>query len=479
MPTAITSGSSQVNLTSNDFFFLDDSETIISSTNGIEFQSGSTDATLFVAGTIYADQRGIFGATGDNITINIADSATIVATSVGVGVSEDNAVVVNHGAVTSLGSIGVNLEFFSNGGTSFVNFGSVTGSNIGTAIQGRGQYVVNHGSIIGETGVHFTDGNSDPNTFINYGTVTGSSIAGGIASYGVEFNAASDGSVVQNFGTITGDTASIFSEDSANVVIKNDGLLVGDVDLGDAADIYHAGAHGIVVGQILTDEGNDTVRGGHDADDIDGGADSDNIHARGGDDTVLGGSGDDMITGGAGDDSIDGGTGSDRIRAGTGDDNILGDSGQDTIFGGAGADSINGGDSRDTIFGEGDDDVILGGGDRDVLIGGKGDDALDAGNGRDTLDGGSGDDTLTGGTGDDVFVFDRKAGDDSITDFTINTDLIDLSAFGIDFAAFTAADAVTLNANTTVIDLDALGGSGSITVEGPNFGGFIEQDFLF
>lgn len=497
MPTAITSGSSQVTLTSNSFFFMDDSETIVSTTNGISFETGSTDATLFVAGTIYADGRGVFGNTGDNITINIADSATIVATSVGVGMSEDNASLVNHGAVTSLGSIGVNLEAASRGGTSFVNHGTVAGNTIGTAIQGDAQYVVNHGSITGEIGVRFSNDNS---TFINHGTVTGSSTAAGVASYGVMVTVLDDGNVTWNFGTITGLTASYFLDGSTvDTVLHNHGLMVGDVLLGDRADAYFGGADGVVAGQILGNEGNDTVRGGHDADDIDGGADNDRLHGRGGDDTILGGAGDDYLVAGDGNDVLDGGTGKDTIRAGTGndeitagdnddvvhagtgDDTVTGDDGRDILNGGGGHDELIGGAARDILNGGREDDLLMGGGDRDILNGDQGDDSLNGGNGIDQLNGGSGDDTITGGIGDDIFIFNRKAGDDQITDFTLDQDRIDLSDFDLaDFAEFNAANAVSNSGFSITIDLNALGGSGSITLIDLNAPFvFLAGDFIF
>ena len=51
------------------------------------------------------------------------------------------------------------------------------------------------------------------------------------------------------------------------------------------------------------------------------------------------------------------------------------------------------------------------------------------GTGDDTLEGGTTDDTLTGGGGADTFVFSPGHGDDRITDFTADTDKIDLTAF--------------------------------------------------
>lgn len=458
MPTQITSGTSQVNLTSDDFYFLNTPDVLVSSTNGIVFSSGSDNATLFVSGTIFADERGIFGETGDNITINIADSATIVAQSVGVGLSEDDATLINRGDITSLTSIGVNLEFFSAGGTSFTNYGTVSGDNIGTAIQGNSQYVVNHGSISGEVGVRFS---GEGSSFINYGTVTGSSVAEGASSYGVLVTNLNDGNVTWNFGTITGLTASFFVDGSVeDTILNNHGLMVGDVVFGERADIYRAGADGVVVGRILANEGDDFVRGGHQADDIDGGDDNDILIGRGGDDIILGGEGEDTIKGGIGDDIL------------------AGDDGDDEIRGGSGSDDITGGEGRDLLYGGNDDDVLSGSAGRDTLNGGNGDDTLDGGGASDILSGGRGDDVLTGGTGSDVFVFRGNGGRDTVTDFVNGVDRIDLSDFGqFSFASLTANFTVDLHGpNGSFIDF----GNGDVLIlETMVFGNLDSSDFIF
>ncbi len=77
-------------------------------------------------------------------------------------------------------------------------------------------------------------------------------------------------------------------------------------------------------------------------------------------------------------------------------------------------------------YGSSGDDSLSGGAFRDNLQGGGGDDTLTGNGGRDTLDGGAGNDILTGGTGNDVFIY--NTGYDTITDFTIGTDKIDLTA---------------------------------------------------
>jgi Ca2+-binding RTX toxin-like protein len=109
----------------------------------------------------------------------------------------------------------------------------------------------------------------------------------------------------------------------------------------------------------------------------------------------------------------------------------------------------------------------------DTLYGGAGNDTLFGGAGNDRLSGGAGVDSITGGTGNDTFVF--LAGDssptagqhDRIVDFTIGTDLIDLSSFGgltfVGSNAFTAVNQVrvTTLAGVTTIEVNTAGANGS------------------
>lgn len=190
----------------------------------------------------------------------------------------------------------------------------------------------------------------------------------------------------------------------------------------------------------------------------------------GGDDTMFGMQGDDVLNGGSGHDTIKAGRGNDRLFGGSGDDDLSGmegadilrgDEGADTMTGGDGDDSLWGGDDDDTLMGDRDatdqsyggftshdrlfgqdgDDKLYGGSGNDLLVGGKGNDLLRGGDGNDTLFGrsgadrlygGKGADSLNGGGGADVFVFDDSDAHamDTITDFKVGEDKIDLTAFG-------------------------------------------------
>jgi len=81
-----------------------------------------------------------------------------------------------------------------------------------------------------------------------------------------------------------------------------------------------------------------------------------------------------------------------------------------------------------TNIGTKDDDVIKGLKFKDLLFGKGGDDKLLGKDGNDVLNGGTGDDKLTGGAGKDTFVFGGKhSGNDVITDFNLNKDVIEIA----------------------------------------------------
>ncbi|MGL5010600.1 MAG: calcium-binding protein, partial [Paracoccaceae bacterium] len=76
------------------------------------------------------------------------------------------------------------------------------------------------------------------------------------------------------------------------------------------------------------------------------------------------------------------------------------------------------------------DDVLTGSGAGDQLYGGNGNDVLAGGAGHDILLDGAGADTLTGGGGADVFVLSADGAPETITDFELGVDRIDLSEWG-------------------------------------------------
>lgn len=206
----------------------------------------------------------------------------------------------------------------------------------------------------------------------------------------------------------------------AGVVAKDKAALT---DLAEAADLYRALGDGDdIVGTNGDDtrtgtEGNDLITGlgGHDS--LSGGDDADVVRGGSGRDRLNGDKGDDLLDGGAGRDVAKGGAGSDTLLGGGGNDRLLGNAGNDQVVGGGGNDVLRGQAGKDTLGGGAGNDTLDGGKGNDLLLGGAGNDVLRGGTGRDRLEGGQGDDTLTGGAGPDSFVFAKKTGTDTITDF--------------------------------------------------------------
>ncbi|MFN6516408.1 MAG: beta strand repeat-containing protein [Nostoc sp. CreGUA01] len=155
---------------------------------------------------------------------------------------------------------------------------------------------------------------------------------------------------------------------------------------------------------------------------------NDNLNGTSGNDIINGLNAQDTISGNAGDDCLVGDNGDDKLYGGTGNDKLYGGNGQDTLSGDAG---------NDRLEGDNGDDKLYGGDGNDSLIGGNGQDLLVGGAGNDFLDGGKGDDNLTGGSGSDIFVLEKAAGRDTITDFSLGEgDKIGLSGLSFNQLSF-------------------------------------------
>ncbi len=174
-------------------------------------------------------------------------------------------------------------------------------------------------------------------------------------------------------------------------------------------------------------QGRDTITGTPNPDNLYGGQGDDLIRGLGKRDFIKGGGGNDIIYGGKGADVIFGEKGRDTIYGGRGNDFISGGEGKDTIYGDRGNDFISGGKGSDRLFGGAGNDTICGCEGNDTLWGGKGKDILKGGKGNDLLIGGKGRDTLTGGEGSDRFRLQVAKGTDTITDFTVGVDFLELA----------------------------------------------------
>jgi Ca2+-binding RTX toxin-like protein len=150
----------------------------------------------------------------------------------------------------------------------------------------------------------------------------------------------------------------------------------------------------------------------------------------------------DTETGGSLKDYLFGGLGNDTLSGGLGDDRLFGEGGNDTLYGNTAA-TPNG--TADGI------DLLYGGSGNDQLFGGSQNDQLFGGDGNDRLDGGTDSDFMTGGAGIDTFVMraENSYQNDSITDFDVTQDKLDVSALGI--SEFDTIKA--LNGNSTTGDM--------------------------
>ncbi|QHQ34314.1 hypothetical protein [Algicella marina] len=268
-----------------------------------------------------------------------------------------------------------------------------------------------------------------------------------------------------------------------------------------------------------------------------GSADDDTIIGLQGDDELLGRQGDDVLDAGAGEDLLSGGNGRDTLIGGEGadiliggnsvdtasyassdfavtvnlgsglatggdangdvfvsiesligssrSDNLTGDGGVNRIDGGSGSDVINGGGGNDRLYGEdgfdiisGDagDDLLSGANGQDELYGGAGEDDIRGGGGADILVGGAGNDILTGNGSIDQFIFEDGFGNDIITDFRNNRELIDFSALT---TVDEFSDLILFSQNGGADTLVIASGSDSVLLEGITVGQLSDADFIF
>ena len=173
--------------------------------------------------------------------------------------------------------------------------------------------------------------------------------------------------------------------------------------------------------------------------------------------------GSEILLGTGDNDTIDGLGGKDFIVAGAGNDSIEGGAGRDYIRGGSGDDNLSGGDDRDIVRGDTGDDTIDGGAGNDLLTGDTGDDSIVGGTGNDTIAGGSGNDTLTGGAGEDTFLFIENFGQDTITDFDVDDDVIDISMLDMEIASYSDLTIVQMGNDVTIGHTDFDGGIITLT----------------
>ena len=138
-----------------------------------------------------------------------------------------------------------------------------------------------------------------------------------------------------------------------------------------------------------------------------------------------------------------------------------------TLTGAGTNDTLTGDKTRSLIRGYDGVDTLSGAEGDDRLEGGIGADVLNGGAGNDILIGGADSDSLTGGAGRDIFVFASGDGTDTIWDFQVGIDLIDLRTIG-------AYSLSTVGSDTLV----TLNNGGTITVKGVALANLTAANFL-
>ncbi|MDZ7909616.1 MAG: calcium-binding protein [Gemmobacter sp.] len=465
--------------------------TLHSETNGIDFVTNAAeDDANFIriseTGWVFSKIRGVLlGGQGSELVNEGLIESFETVTDHGTGNTIHNIGRISGRGTGNFSAVSLGLE------TTLVNTGEITGR--GTAIRfgvpvtgigvpagtlaGRDALLDNSGSISGQTAILVATGSG--HRIGNSGSIHGSDtaiklVAGGsrIENTGEIFGgetgiavAIKGGGIVttRNLGTIGGGEAAYADTGAATDRIFNSGTLLGDVETGGGSDSLRN--LGVIDGFVRLGEAGDAYRGigaGYVTGIVFGEAGVDQLFGGQLDDRLDGGDGNDILLGFAGEDALTGGEGDDLLAGGTGDDLLLADAGNDRVQGGDGDDSGSGGAGDDS------------------LTGGRGDDDLSGGAGDDYLNGGAGEDVLTGGKGFDTFRFVLGNGDDSVTDFTYDIDLIDLRAFGLlGLQAMKDAGAIVQTAGGTLIDFGLLGGDGSVLLERIIAADLIEGDFLF
>ena len=122
----------------------------------------------------------------------------------------------------------------------------------------------------------------------------------------------------------------------------------------------------------------------------------------------------------------------------------------DSISGFAGNDQLQGNSGNDELAGNAGDDVLLGEVGNDELFGNAGNDQIQGGPGSDRLAGGADNDSLFGEAGNDTFIINPNDGEDTIGDFVVAEDTIEVAAdFG--FAnGEEVLDAIDLTGNSSL-----------------------------
>ncbi len=451
--------------------------------NGIENVRGTAVVDIFVGN---AENNRFSGFEGDDILIG-GDGSDVAEYSRDAFAGGAAAAVVNLSGVTvDLSTLGIGATGTIAAQRAYDGFGdtdiliSIEGAR-GTSLDDIFIGNAARNEFFGLEGDDYIDGGAGTDDMANYGV---DSLFGGTAGVTVDLTNAqtTGGYAIDGFGDtdVLFNIESIFGTEAADTITGDD-LANGLNGAGGNDTIYGAGGIDFLDGGAGDDvldggDGDDFLRGGTGADTLNGGdGDSDMVQYQTattglvvdletpglntGD--ALGDTYDSVesILGSLFDDTLSGDGLRNFITGNSGDDEIFGRGGDDLLSGDAGADALDGGEGNDAAYygaatsfvtaslatpwintGEAQDDTyfsiegLVGSEFNDFLYGNELDNHLAGAGGNDTLVGGEGVDVLNGGAGNDIFVFDGL-GHVTVNDFTVGQDRIDLSQFGVTFAA--------------------------------------------
>ncbi len=317
-------------------------------------------------------------------------------------------------------------------------------------------------------------------------TLTGNdgfNILNGGAGDDVLSDAPGNGILIGGAGNDTLDGDVSYADDQSGVAINLSSDAVDTNDDGNAdlaANTANDGygdqdSLGSNVFNVLGSQFSDYLTGSAGDNLLRGAAGNDVINALAGDDSIIGGSGDDIIDGGdgfdylnfidQGFDAVGSATQGVSVNLTTGEvTDDFGNSDQvsniEGVIGSNFADLVHGDENNNTFIARAGNDELYGHGGQDIINGGAGNDTIDGGDGEDTINGDIGDDILTGGANADFFQFATftgggglPSGHDTITDFSVSEDVINLAPFGI--ANLAGVQAIATDDGTdTVINID-------------------------
>ncbi len=460
-------------------------DTLIGGTGNDTLDGGADDDSYEASGTqAEFDTFSDTGVTGSDTLVNIGSTAlTLNSFSLSNGIESiignNQAIIGNSNAnVLNFSGVSLNNVLFIGGGS---GDDSITGNGANNDLRGNnGNDIIDGGagddrldggsqndSLLGAAGDDTLDGGSGTDTLDGGEGSDSYSIVGNQAEFDTFADTGSSGTdtLINLAGTALTLDGFTFNN-GIDVINGNNQAIIGN-NSGNAFDFRNVIFNNVSF--VSGGSGNDSIVGTALGDNLQGGSGNDTISGENGDDLLDGGAQNDSLLGGIGDDTLVGGTGIDTLDGGDGSDTYevaiiqaefdlfadTGASGNDTLRNTSNSSlTLNGFSITNGLeFVDGNNRAILGnsnsnnfnfsavtlsnvlfvdgGNGNDFLVGSAASDNLRGGSGNDTIDGGNGSDNLFGGAGNDAFIFNSSStGIDTINDFTIGGDTLQISSTG-------------------------------------------------